>query len=36
MRIKAEVELGKGLVSTLLRGPSIEIWIGVFISIIAF
>jgi hypothetical protein len=36
MRVKAEVELGKGLVSTFLRGSSIEIWIGVFISIIAF
>ena len=36
MRIKAEVERGKGHASTFLRGPSIEIWIGVFISIIAF
>jgi hypothetical protein len=36
MRVKAEVERGKELVSTFLRGPSIEIWIGVFISIIAF
>ena len=36
MRIKAEVERGMGLVSTFLRGPLIEIWIGVFIGIIAF
>ena len=36
MRIKPEVERGKGLVSTFVRGPLIEIWIGVFISIIAF
>jgi hypothetical protein len=36
MRVKAEVERGKGLVSTFLRDPLIEIWIGVFISIIAF
>ena len=26
----------RGSSSTFLRGPSIEIWIGVFISIIAF
>ena len=36
MRVKPEVERGKGLVSTFVRGPLIEIWIGVFISIIAF
>ena len=36
MKIKAEVDRGKGLVSTFLRGPLIEIWIDVFISIIAF
>jgi len=36
MRIKVEVERGKGLVSTFLRGLLIEIWIGVFISIVAF
>ena len=36
MRIKVEVERGNELVSTFLRGPSIEVCIGVFISIIAF
>jgi hypothetical protein len=36
MRIKPEVERRKGLVSTFVRAPLIEIWIGVFISIIAF
>jgi hypothetical protein len=36
MRIKPEVECRKGLVRTFVRCPLIEIWIGVFISIIAF
>ena len=36
MRIRLEVERGKGLVSTFVRGPLIEIWIGMFISIVAF
>jgi hypothetical protein len=36
MRIKPEVERGKGLVRTFVRCSLIEIWIGVFISIIAF
>jgi len=36
MSVKAEVKRGKGLVSTFLREPSSEIWIGVFIRIIVF
>jgi hypothetical protein len=36
MRTKVKVERRNGLVSTFLRGPSIEIWIGLFIGIIAF
>ena len=36
MRITPEVERGKGLVRTFVRCSLIEIWIGVFISIIAF
>ena len=36
IRINAEVEGGMGLASPSFRGPLIEIWIGVFISIIAF
>ena len=36
MRLKTEVERGTDFVSRFLAGPSIEIWIGVFISIIAF
>jgi hypothetical protein len=36
MRIKPEVERGKGLVRTFVRCSLIEIWIGVFMSIIAF
>jgi hypothetical protein len=36
MSVKTEVKRGKGLVSTFLRDPSSEIWIGVFIRIIIF
>jgi hypothetical protein len=36
MRVKAEVERENGRVSTFVRGALIEIWIGLFISIIAF
>ncbi len=34
MRIKVEVERGKGLVSTFFRGLLIEIWIGLFMSML--
>ena len=36
MRVKAEVERENGHVSTFVRSALIEIWIGVFIGIIAF
>ena len=36
MRVQAEVERRKGLASIFFRGLLIEIWIGVFIIILAF